>query len=140
MKTSGNSPVRYEGGRQLLTLNHSSLEGEYIETPAFAKIAPDAVSVGEELVVKIFIKDAKLTIADAFVNCKSVENPAVDTLTYKVSGCSQGLVVQHDTIFIALRPAEIGVKTFPEITVLTRDTSRVFRTFVYSFEYNVVER
>ncbi|HEY5750201.1 MAG TPA: hypothetical protein VIU12_29245 [Chryseolinea sp.] len=139
MKGNKESLVRYQDGRQLLTLNNTSLEGNKIGTPVIAKISPDSISIGEELLVKVFIKDAKVNIADAFVNCKLVENPTVDTATYKVSGCSTGLVVQNDTIYIGLRPTEMGLKKFPEITVLTRDTSSVFRTFLYSFEYKVVE-
>jgi len=140
IKGSKDFLIRYQNGRQLLTLNNTSLEGEKIETPVITKISPDSISIGEELLVKVFIKDAKLNIAEAFVDCESVENPMVDTSTYKVSGCSVGLVVQNDTIFIGFRPTEIGVKKFPEITVLTRDTSKVFRTFGYSFEYKVVEK
>lgn len=138
-KESKDSIIRYQEGRQLLTLNNTSLEGERIETPVVGKISPDSISVGQELLVKIFIQEPKLHIADAFVNCQPIENPTVDTTTYKVSGCSTGLVVQNDTIYIGFRPMEIGMKKFPEITVLTRDTSRVFRTFVCSFEYKVVD-
>jgi hypothetical protein len=62
----------------------------------------------------------------------------VDTTTHKVSGCSKGLLVENDTIFIGFRPKELGVKQFPEITILTKDDEKVFRTLAYSFSYKVV--
>jgi len=129
--------VQYREGQQLLTVNNLTKNGENLKSPDIGKVSKDSVSSGGELVVKIFLKDSDLKIVDAFVDCKSVENPTVDTATYKVSGCSKGLVVQNDTIFIGFRPTEPGSQEFPEITILTKDSEKIFRTLKYSFFYKV---
>jgi hypothetical protein len=129
--------VQYREGQQLLTVNNLKKNGENLKSPDIEKVSRDSVNSGEELVVKIFLKDSYLKIVDAFVDCESVENAMVDTATYKVSGCSKGLVVQNDTIFIGFRPTEPGSQEFPEITILTKDSDKIFRTLKYSFLYKV---
>jgi hypothetical protein len=73
------------------------------------------------------------------VDCESIAHASVDTATHEVSGCKQRLYVKEDTILIAFRAAASGLKTFPEITILTKDEDRIFRTMKYTFEYKVVE-
>lgn len=101
-------------------------------------VSNDSVLVGNELLVKIFLESDELKLVDAFVDCKSVSDPAVDTSTYRVLGCSNRLFVQNDTVFIGFRAGKPGVQRFPDITLLTRDPEKIFRTFKYSFEYKVV--
>ena len=129
--------VQYREGEQLLTMNGVERNGEEFIAPRILRLSKDSVLVGEELLVKIFLNDKDIAIVDAFVDCKLVANPSVDTTTYSVSGCSRGLIVQGDTIFIGFRPSEPGVKRFSEITILTRDRARIFRTLQYSFDYKV---
>jgi len=107
--------------------------------PKIGRISKDSVVVGEEVLVKIFIEEASdLKIVDAFFDCELVAPALVDTSTYKISGCSKGLIVENDTIVIAFEAMTPGVKEFSEITILTKDIDRVFRTFKYSFGYTVV--
>jgi len=131
--------VQYKDGHQLLTVNDLNTDGSKAQIPKIGIISPDSIVAGDELVVKIFLKDSNLKIADAFVGCENVSAQAVDTTTYKVSGCSTGLVVQNDTIFIGFRPSKLGLNEFQEITILTRDNDMVFRTIKYSFTYRVVD-
>ncbi len=100
-------------------------------------MTPDSAQIGKEFLAKIFLSDTDMKITDAFVDCENVDNASVDTLTYKVSGCKHGLIVQDDTILIAFKPISPGVKTFSEITILARDTDNVFRTMKYTFDYKV---
>jgi hypothetical protein len=139
-KTGKIDLVKYQGREQLLTINDVKRNGEKLKEPRIISLSKDSILVGEELLVKIFLEEADLKLIDAFLNCKSVENPAVDTMTYKVSGCSRGLIVQNDTIFIGFHPTKSGVQKFSEITILTKDKENIFRTFKYSFEYKVKGR
>jgi hypothetical protein len=132
-------PVRYLGIEQLLTVNDVDREGGNFVAPEISKLSQDSVVFGEELVVKIFLDREDLHVLEAFVDCQTVPNPAVDTTTYSVTGCSNRLIVQNDTIFIGFRPPEPGIKKFPAITILTRDREKIFRTFTYSFDYKVVK-
>jgi hypothetical protein len=90
-KLTDNDLVEYVDGRQLLTLNNSNRDGSDFDEPKISKLTPDSVLIGEEFLARIFLSDTDLTITDAFVNCDNVENPSVDTITYKVSGCKNGL-------------------------------------------------
>jgi hypothetical protein len=130
--------AQYQDGQQLLTVNDVKRNGDKIKEPRIMKISTDSVFVGEEFLVKIFLEDADLKIVDAFFNCNPVASPTVDTTTYKVSGCSNGLIVKNDTILIGFSPTELGVQKFPEITILTKDKESIFRTLKYSFEYKIV--
>lgn len=131
--------VKYVGGRQLLNINKINRDGVKIEEPKINLMISDSARIGEEFIAKIFLYGSDFEIADAFVDCENFDNPSVDTVTYKVSGCKHGLIVKDDTIFVAYRPASSGTKRFSEITILTRDADKVFRTMKYSFDYNVTE-
>lgn len=130
--------LQYEEGQQLLTLNNLTRYGYRIGSPLVRKISQDSILVKEELLVKIFLEKSDLEIVDAFFDCQPVTNPAVDTTTYHVRGCSKRLIVQNDTILIGFRPTELGLYEFPEITILTRDDEKIFRTYNYSFQYKVI--
>jgi hypothetical protein len=129
--------VQYQDGKQLLSVDNLKRNGEKYITPKVTRISRDSVSKGEELLVDIFLEDRDVKLIDAFIACDSSANPMVDTVDYKVSGCSTGLVVKNDTIRIGFRPTELGVQKFPEITILTRDEDKIFRTLKYSFVYKV---
>jgi hypothetical protein len=139
IKSSDKDLVEYVDGKQLLTLNMSKRNGDKNEAPIVNLEAPASVRIGEEFIAKIFLSDTDLTIVDAFVDCENVDKASVDTVTYKVSGCKQKLFVKDDTILVAFKPTTSGAKRFPEITILTRDTDRIFRTLKYMFDYQVVE-
>ena len=123
----------------MLSVNKLNRDGSAFDEPKIGKIAPDSVSIGDEFLCKIFLTEGDLIIADAFVNCENVENASVDTMTYKVSGCKNGLMVRDDTIRIGFRPTTAGLKTFWPIKILTRDKEKVFRTLNYTFDYKVGE-
>lgn len=129
--------VQYTDGRQLLTVNEIKRNGDKIEKPKINLVTPDSAQIGKEFLAKLFLSDTDLKIAGAFVDCENVGNASVDTVTYKVSGCKHGLIVMNDTILIAFKPTSPGVKTFSEITILTRDVANVFRTMKYTFDYKV---
>lgn len=129
-----NDKVEYLEGRQLL----SSLEivsGN--ENDLVGIVAPKAVSIGQEFLARIFLKDAGLDLVDAFIDCDSVAVLTVDTTTYNVNGCRKGLVVKADTIRIGFRPTTTGVKGFDGIAILVRDSKGRFRIIQYSFTYTV---
>lgn len=129
--------VKFQDGRQLLTVNTVKRNGEKLEEFKIKRTSSDSISVGTELLIKIFLNGTALKIVDAFVDCETVLNPSVDTTTYNVSGCSKGLIIENDTILIGFKPTETGMHTFPEITILTKDKEKTYRTYKYSFEYFV---
>lgn len=131
--------IRYDGTKQFLSMNNLERNGKLFTTPSIIKLSTDSVKRGEEFLAKIFLDKGDLKLVDAFIDCELVEDPSVDTLTYKVSGCSTGLLVRNDTILIGFYPTKLGVLSFPEITLLTKDKENVFRTMQYSFKYKVVE-
>ena len=138
-KSNDKDVVEYGDGRQLLTVNEIKRNGEKNEVPIINLVSPDSARIGEEFLAKIFLSGADLKIAGAFVDCENVDNASVDTVTYKVSDCKNRLIVMDDTILVAFKPTTSGVRKFSEITILTRDMDKVFRTMKYSFDYNVVE-
>jgi hypothetical protein len=111
--------------------------------PKVRATVPDSVEVGNELLVKIFLEDKNFQLVDAYIGCSFVDNPTVDTVVntlYKrkrLDGCTQGLLVVNDTIKIGFRPTTPGMKSFEEITILTRDLEKVFRTQKFTFDYRV---
>ena len=131
--------VEYSEGRQLLNVNGVKRDGSEFDEPKIKKDGPDSIKVGDELLVKIFLTNTDLAIVDAFVDCDSVANPSVDTVTYKVSGCKDGLIVKEDTILIGFRPSRTGFYAFLPVMILTKDREGVFRTLRYTFDYKVVE-
>ena len=120
-----------------MSVNDLNKDRSKYHKPEVKKIAPDSISPGHEFVAKIFVTDTALTIANAFVDCKQVAHPSVDTVTYDVTGCSQKLLVGADTVLIAFRPESAGKKTFSGITILTKDKDGIFRTIEYAFDYSV---
>lgn len=138
-KSSDKDLVEYSDGKQLLTVNNVNRDGSDFNKPKIQKITPDSVRIGEEFLAKIFISDTDLVIADAFVDCDNADKASVDTLTHKISGCKNGLILKDDTILIGFRPTNAGLKKFATITILTKDKEKVFRTMEYTFDYNVVE-
>ena len=60
MKGSRDSLIRYQDGRQLLTLNNTSLEGKKTETPVISKISPDSISTGEGVAREDFYKGCQV--------------------------------------------------------------------------------
>ncbi|MBL0745960.1 hypothetical protein [Chryseolinea lacunae] len=145
-KTNSKSVVEYTSGRQLLTLNQKTKTGESWQSPEVGRIARHSALIDEEYLVKIFLKDTTIDLIDAYVGCVAVDNPSVDTAAYtfdartRLSGCEQGLVVKNDTIYIGFTPKSPGMKTFEEITLLTRDDEKIFRTQKYVFDFLVVEK
>ena len=81
--------------------------------------------------------DTTLEVANAFIDCDTVDNASVDTVTYEVSGCKNGLIVKGDTVIIGFRPKVARLKTFRTITIVTKDKEKIFRTIKYTFEYKV---
>lgn len=138
-KSSDKDFVEYVDGRQLLTVNEIKRNGEKNEEPRINLVTRDSARIGEEFLAKIFLSGTDSRIVDAFVDCENGDNASVDTVTYKVSGCKHGLLVKDDTILVAFKPTTSGLKRFSEITILTRDTDKVFRTMKYTFDYKVVE-
>jgi hypothetical protein len=138
-KSSDKNFVEYVDGRQLLTVNEIKRNGEKNEVPRIKLVSPDSARIGDEFLAKIFLSGTDLRIANAFVDCENVENASVDTVTFKVSGCKQGLIVKDDTILVAFKPTTSGLKRFSEITILTQGADKVFRIMKYTFDYNVAE-
>ncbi len=124
--------AEYIDGRQLL-LSPETVSGS--ESDLVGIIAPKTILIGQEFFANVFLKDADLELVDAFIDCDIVDQLSVDTTTYNVSGCRKGLVVKADTIRIGFRPITTGVKDFEGITILVRDSKRLFRIIRYSFTY-----
>lgn len=137
--------LQYINGRQLLNLNGLTLDGNPIEDLKVERISPDSITVGEPFLAKIFITDKDYRLIDAYVECTTIENPTVDTAANpankrkRLDGCTKGLFVHNDTIFISFTPSLPGQKAFEEITLLTKDSNQVFRTQKYTFDYYVVK-
>lgn len=129
--------VRYKDRKQLLTVNEIEGNGDTLQKFTTLIMAPDTVAVGEEFAAKVFLSTEYLNIADAYVNCAAIKWAAVDTMTYEIEGCEEGLVVKDDTVFIGFRAKAPGTYKFPEITILTVDPKKIFRAHKYAFSYTV---
>jgi hypothetical protein len=121
-------------------MNGIARNGDQLITPRILEISRDSILVGDELLVKVFLENKDFKLVKAFIDCDSIAEAAVDTTTYKLSGCSRTLLVQNDTVFIGFRPMNPGLQKISGITVLTRDKERIFRTFRHSFDYTVIAR
>jgi hypothetical protein len=143
-RTRENDIVQYKDGRQLLNLNGLKRNGEKLDEPRIEKLSPDSISIGEEFYARIYLSDKDYHIIDAYFDCEHVDNPTVDTVANttnkfkRLDGCKKGLIVEDDTIRIYFRGGTLGIKTFEEITILTKDTQNLFRTQRYTFDYKVV--
>lgn len=139
--------VEYKDGRQLLSVNETDRKGNKINLPKVGVDLPEKITVGNELTVKVFLKERKdFSLIDAYYDCATVENASVDTVPNpankmkRLSGCKMGLINQNDTIYITLIPQKMGKATFNEITLLTRDKEKIYRTQKFTFEYTVDEK
>ena len=137
--------LRYVNGRQLLNLNGLNRNGTTIIDPTVQIIASDSIRAGDTFLAKVFLDDKHYQLIDAYFDCVEVRQPTVDTAfnasnnRKKLDGCTKGLYVENDTIYISFVPSAPGKHTFIEITILTRDTEKIFRTLKYKFHYVVVE-
>lgn len=128
---NGAKSVEYVEGRQLLKLDDSS---------AVKMIAPDSIELGEEFVARIFMTDTALQVIDAFLDCDTTGALSIDTATQQVSGCATPLFVKSDTLRIGFRPTDVGMHTFADIAILTRNPRREYRLVKYTFNYKVVDQ
>jgi len=139
------SIVEYRNGRQLLTLNNKTKNGEKLAQPSVELLAPDTIEVNEKFKAQIYLGDKNYRLIAAYFDCQLVANPTVDTVVYtandykRLDGCKKELFVKNDTIRIEFQPTTSGIKTFSEITILTLDKEQIFRTQNYSFRYYVAE-
>jgi hypothetical protein len=131
------SIVEYNGNRQLLSVNNKSATGSALHPPIIKSIVSSPIVKDQELVAKIFLIDHSRRIVSGFVDCHITDTTTVDTLTQKLPFCRR-LFVREDTIVIGFRPDSIGSFTFPQIIILTKDLSNVYRTYEYSFDYDVI--
>jgi len=51
-----------------------------------------------------------------------------------------GLTIKNDTILIYMTPKNPGTYKFHDITILTRDKEKVYRTQHYTFDYKIYKR
>jgi hypothetical protein len=143
--TADKDLVQYKDGRQILNLNGLTRNGDKLDKFTVDRILTDSISTGEEFLAKIYLTDKNIKLVAAYFDCQTVDHATVDTVVntlnnYKrLDGCKKGLMVENDTIYIAFKPETPGKKTFEEITILTRDKEKIFRTQKYSFDYTVVE-
>lgn len=126
-------------GRQLLTMNELTRDGERWQAPVIVKNAPDSVAIGDEFRATIYLDNPDIRILEAYFDCTYVDNASVDTATFELSGCSKKLLVRNDSVQIGLHSSEIGEHEFPEITLLTMDRQRVLRTLNYTFSYKIIK-
>ena len=131
--------VRYDNGHQLLSVNDLTKNGEKLDKITVRSIGSDSVLLGEEFLIKVFLDTPTFEIINAFVDCSDTPIPAVDTISYQVIGCTKSLFVKDDTGHIGFKPQKVGEGSFPSITILTRDSERIYRTFNYSFSYKVYD-
>ena len=137
--------LQYSNGRQVLNLNGLTRNGQQLDDPKIEILSADTIGIGEPFLAKIFLADSDYKLIDAYFDCKTVENPTVDTVVNttnkrkRLDGCTKSLFVDNDTIFISFTPSVPGQKTFEEITLLTRDNERIFGTQKYTFDYYVAE-
>ena len=132
--------LRYQDGRQLLTLNATDKAGEKIERPEVWIIAPDSIRAGEEFLAKLFLSETDEKITAGYTDCNFTESPSVDTTTLQIDGCKARLLVRKDTVLVAFKPQSAGIKTFQIVTLVTRDKRGIFRTIDYTFKYKVFSR
>ena len=135
--------VEYRNGRQLLNVNETQRNGDRLDKPTVKRLSPDSISVGEEFLARIFLDDKDFDLVAAYFDCDTSQLQTVDTTTavpYKIDGCKWRLEVKSDTIFIAFHGGKPGKRTFHEITILTRDREKIYRTQKYTFDYTVTEK
>jgi hypothetical protein len=133
-----NDVVQYINGKQVLNMNTLSRAGSAIDKIDLTTSLPDTIRKGEELHARIFLPDKRYKIADAFYNCKVNSKSLVDTLSKRIDGCRDGLIVEDDTVEIYLTAGNVeGWKQFYNITVLSVDSDRVYRYHNGTFKYYV---
>lgn len=141
--------LQYEDGKQLLTLNELSINGQKLDQFSVEKIAPDTIVNGDEFRAKLFLTNKNINIVAAYFNCLPVDNPTVDTATNILNyqnECDVELPVENDTIYIAFRiktmekfATESVPYTSGPITILTKDKEMVYRTQEYKLDLVLVE-
>lgn len=96
--------------------------------------------IGTELEAKIFLTQPDYKIEKVFMQCNSLAEASIDTVTLEVDGCINELIITDDTIRISFKPTVLGKHEFPEFHILTRNHQRKFNLHGYSFAYHVYER
>ena len=87
-----------------------------MDDPKIEIISADTIGIGEPFLAKIFLADSDYKLIDAYFDCETVQNPTVDTVVNttnkrkRLDGCTKGLFVDNDTIFISFTPSLPGQK------------------------------
>lgn len=106
----------------------------------FGERIADSITIGTELEAKIFLTQPDYKIEKVFMQCNSIAEASIDTVTLEVTGCINELIITDDTIRISFKPTVLGKHEFPEFNILISDNHRKFSLHRYSFSYNVLGR
>jgi len=139
---TGKALVQYRNGRQMLTLNDRTLTGDSLARPVIGVITADSVLLGGQFSAKIFLKTSDYRLIEAYKDLNITDTTTVDTAIvtsefYKPFSGGIRLLVENDTLGIYFRPGKVGQLTFSNVTLLTIDKDKIFRTIPFSFQYKV---
>lgn len=82
-------------------------------------IYPKSIQKDKEFIAKMFSIDSERKIVNAVVDCDDFSK--IDSITFKIQGCTKELLIKNDTVYLAFIPTSYGEFLFQNIHVLSME-------------------
>lgn len=82
-------------------------------------IYPKSIQKDKEFIAKMYSIDSERKIINAVVDCDDFSK--IDSITFKIQGCTKELVIKNDTVYLAFIATSNGEFLFQNIHVLSME-------------------
>ena len=82
-------------------------------------IYPKSIQKDKEFIAKMYSIDSERKIVNAVVDCDDFSK--IDSITFKIQGCTKELVIKNDTVYLAFIATSNGEFLFQNIHVLSME-------------------
>ena len=101
-------------------------------------IYPKSIQKGKEFVAKMYSTDPSLEIVNAVVECDDFSK--IDSISFKIQGCTKELFIKNDTVFLAFTPSFTGEFLFENINLISnRKGDATIGIQKVELKYNVID-
>jgi hypothetical protein len=131
-----NGVVRYIDGKQVLSVNYLTKDGQPFDTVKVLSLNEDIVAIGEKISFRMYLSDPELRLVGAYYMDDISDQSLIDTTWVPQDNSVMGvdittgnpLMIVDDTARIEFRVAgQAGAKTTNRITLISVDREKVFR-------------
>lgn len=81
-------------------------------------IYPKSIQKGKEFVAKMYSIDPSIEMVNAVVDFDDISK--IDSISFKIRGCTKELFIKNDTVYLAFTPTVRGGGLFKNISLVSK--------------------